>query len=140
MAIYDTDLMEDFVTEYVSVVLRNFPNYHTSFKVNNTSILMYVNYNARSKQRSISIQTSEGFVLLPKTFVKQDRRCELNFNAELEGLDYYVTLKPINEGKAFDDSYDYLNWDEDFTLCFVGYDYSLTERLNRNIRIALVGN
>lgn len=140
MAIYDTDLREDFVTEYVSVDLRNFPNYHTSFKVNNTSILMYVNYNARSKQRSISIETSEGFVLLPKTFVKQDRRCELNFNAELEGLDYYVTLKPINEGKIFDDSYDYLNWDDDFTLCFVGYDYSLTERLNRNIRIALVGN
>lgn len=140
MAIYDTDLREYFVTEYVSVVLRNFPNYHTSFKVNNTSILMYVNYNARSKQRSISLETSEGFVLLPKTFVKQNRRCELNFNAELEGLDYYVTLKPINEGKVFDDSYDYLNWDNDFTLCFVGYDYSLTERLNRNIRIALVGN
>lgn len=137
---YDTTLYDDFITTYTNVTLRDFPNYHTTFKVNNTSILMYVNYNARSKQRSISLETGEGFILLPKTFVKQDRRCELNFNAELEGLDYYITLKPINEGKTFDDSYDYLNWSNDFTLCFVGYDYSLTERLNRNIRIALVGN
>lgn len=140
MSFYDIDLREDFVTDYTSVELRNFPNYHTTFKVNSVTLIMYVNYNARNKQRSISLETLDGYVLLPKTFVKQGRRCELNFNAELEGLDYYVTLKTLNEGKTFDDGYDYLNWSNDFSLCFVGYDYSLTERLNRNIRIALVGN
>ena len=140
MSIYDVDLNEDLVTEYVTVELRDFPNYHTTFKVNSDTLIMYVNYNARNKQRSISLETLDGYILLPKTFVKQSRRCELNFNAELEGLNYYVTLKPLNEGKTFDDSYDYLNWSNDFSLCLVGYDYSLTERLNRNIRIALVGN
>ena len=140
MSIYDVDLNEDFVTEYVTVGLRDFPNYHTTFKLNSVTLIMYVSYNARSKQRSISLETLDGYILLPKTFVKQGRRCELNFNAELEGLNYYLTLKPLNEGKTLDDGYDYLNWSNDFSLCFVGYDYSLTERLNRNIRIALVGN
>ena len=140
MSTYDTSLYDDFITTYTDVVLLNLPNYHTTIKVNNVTIVMYVNYNARSKQRTISLETLDGYILLPKTFVKQERRCELNFNAELEGLDYYVTLKPLNEGKTFDDGYDYLNWSNDFSLCFVGYDYSLTERLNRNIRIALVGN
>lgn len=140
MSTYDTSLYDDFITTYTNVVLLNLPNYHTTIKVNNVTLIMYVNYNARSKQRSISLETLDGYVLLPKTFVKQGRRCELNFNAELEGLDYYVTLRPLNEGKTFDDGYDYLNWSDDFSLCFVGYDYSLTERLNRNIRIAFVGN
>ena len=140
MSEYDTSLYDDFITTYTNVVLLNLPNYHTTIKVNNVTLIMYVNYNARSKQRSISLETLDGYVLLPKTFVKQGRRCELNFNAELEGLDYYVTLRPLNEGKTFDDGYDYLNWSDDFSLCFVGYDYSLTERLNRNIRIAFVGN
>ena len=140
MSTYDTSLYDDFITTYTNVVLLNLPNYHTTIKVNNVTLIMYVNYNARSKQRSISLETLDGYVLLPKTFVKQGRRCELNFNAELEGLDYYVTLRPLNEGKTFDDGYDYLNWSDNFSLCFVGYDYSLTERLNRNIRIAFVGN
>lgn len=140
MSEYDTSLYDDFITTYTNVVLLNLPNYHTTIKVNNVTLIMYVNYNARSKQRSISLETLDGYVLLPKTFVKQGRRCELNFNAELEGLDYYVTLRLLNEGKTFDDGYDYLNWSDDFSLCFVGYDYSLTERLNRNIRIAFVGN
>ena len=140
MSTYDTSLYDDFITTYTNVVLLNLPNYHTTIKVNNVTLIMYVNYNARSKQRSISLETLDGYVLLPKTFVKQGRRCELNFNAELEGLDYYVTLRPLNEGKTFADGYDYLNWSDDFSLCFVGYDYSLTERLNRNIRIAFVGN
>lgn len=140
MTAYDTSLYDDFITTYTDVVLLNLPNYHTTIKVNNVTIIMYVNYNARIKQRTISLETLDGYILLPKTFVKQGRRCELNFNAELEGLDYYVTLKPLNEGKTFDDSYDYLNWSDEFSLCFVGYDYSLTERLNRNIRIVFVGN
>ena len=140
MSTYDTSLYDDFITTYTNVVLLNLPNYHTTIKVNNVTLIMYVNYNARSKQRSMSLETLDGYVLLPKTFVKQERRCELNFNAELEGLDYYVTLRPLNEGKTFDDGYDYLNWSDDFSLCLVGYDYSLTERLNRNIRIAFVGN
>ena len=140
MAIYDTELRDDFVTTYTNVSLKDFPNYHTTFKVNGVNLIMYVNYNARNKMRSISLETLDGYVVLPKTFVKQGRRCELNFNATLEGLDYYVTLRPMIDGKVYDESFDYLSWSEDFTLCFVGYDYSLTERLNQNIRVSLVGN
>jgi hypothetical protein len=91
-------------------------------------------YNSLNKQRWISIADSYGNVLLPQTFLKYGRRCELNFNAEMSDLSYYVTLSPkdITKVRHFTDDYDYLDWSKDFRLCFVGMSQSLIERLNDN--------
>ena len=140
MSEFDVSVPDDVVTNYTSVALRNTYNYYTTFRLGSTTILMNVRYNPRNKRREISLETVDGDVLLTNTFLSYGRRCELNFNAQLNGLDYYVTLKPKNESQTFDSSFDYVDWADYFTLCFVGFDYSLTERMLRNYRIILVGN
>lgn len=140
MAEYDYNLIDDVVTNYTDIQLQNFPNYHTTIKIGGQTLIMYIKYNSRNKMRSITLNTLDGFTLLPFTFVTEGRRCELNRIAELEGFNYYVTLRQTNLGKVIDKEYDYLNWSSDFTLCFVGFDYSLIERMQINLRISLTGD
>ena len=140
MAQFDTTLRDDFITNYTSVTLVNTYNYYTSFRLGSVTLLMNVRYNPRNKRREISLETIDGEVLLTNTFVSYNRRCELNNNAVFNGLNYYVILKPIVETKTFSDDFDYINWADDFVLCFVGYDQSLVERMNVNLRVQLVGN
>ena len=140
MSAFDKDLFDDFVTDYTSVTLVNTYNYHTNFRINSTYVVMNVRYNPRNKRREISLETIDGETLLTNTFVSYGRRCELNNNAVFNGLNYYVILKPIVETKTFSDDFDYINWADDFVLCFVGYDQSLVERMNVNLRVQLVGN
>ena len=140
MSAFDKDLFDDFVTDYTSVTLVNTYNYHTNFRINSTYVVMNVRYNPRNKRREISLETIDGETLLTNTFVSYGRRCELNNNAVFNGLNYYVILKPIVETKTFSDDFDYINWADDFVLCFVGYDQSLVERMNVNLRVKLVGN
>ena len=82
----------------------------------------------------------DGDVVLPQTFLKFKKRCELNFNAELNNLDYYVTLKPKDHTKNFPEGYDYADWGDDFDMCFVGFSYQLRERLDNNLRKIKLGN
>lgn len=137
---YDIELSEEFKIEYVSVKLNDASNYHTTFKVNGVTLFMRVNYNTRNKERSIILETLNSEVVLSQTFVTYGRRCELNFNGFNNSLDYYITLKPIDQTKIFDDSYDYINWSKDFELCFVGWDSSYTNRADSNVRVYLTGN
>ena len=82
----------------------------------------------------------DGDVVLPQTFLKFKKRCELNFNAELNNLDYYVTLKPKDHTKNFPEDHDYADWGDDFDMCFVGFSYQLRERLDNNLRKIKLGN
>ena len=140
MSDFDDSLFDDFVTNYVIVPVSDNYNYKTRVRLENNLLVLDVKYNLRNKRRSLSISSVDGDVLLPYTFLDYGRRCELNFNATQIDLNYYVTLLPKSKSFVYDQSYDFLNWSDNFDLCFVGNSFDLKERLDKNIRIRLVGN
>lgn len=140
MSDFDDNLFDDFVTNYVIVPVSDNYNYKTRVRLENNLLVLDVKYNLRNKRRSLSISSVDGDVLLPYTFLDYGRRCELNFNATQIDLNYYVTLLPKSKSFVYDKSYDFLNWSDNFDLCFVGNSSDLKERLDKNIRIAFVGN
>lgn len=122
-----------------NISLSNRPTYNTTFKIDGVTIVMFCDYNIRTKRRLITLYDSEGNVLLKQTFVIFGRRCELNFNATELNLRYYVTLKPRSSNLNFD-KYDYKSWADDFTLCFIGGENEQHLKLKENLRKVLVGN
>lgn len=131
---FDYNLIDELITKYIYVSVNNDSYYTSTIVVGSVQIKLTCAYNSLNKQRWISLTDSYGNVLLPQTFLKYGRRCELNFNAEMSDLAYYVTLSPKDTTKVrhFTDDYDYLDWSNDFRLCFVGMSQSLIERLNDN--------
>ena len=131
---FDYNLIDELITKYVYVSVNNDSYYTSTIVVGSVQMKLTCAYNSLNKQRWISLTDSYGNVLLPQTFLKYGRRCELNFNAEMSDLAYYVTLSPKDTTKVryFTDDYDYLDWSKDFRLCFVGMSQSLIERLNDN--------
>ena len=140
MSDFDDNLFDDFATNYVIVPVSDNYNYKTRVRLENNLLVLDVKYNLRNKRRSLSISSVDGDVLLPYTFLDYGRRSELNFNATQIDLNYYVTLLPKSKSYVYDKSYDFLNWSDNFDLCFVGNSFDLKERLDKNIRIRLVGN
>ena len=131
---FDYNLIDELITKYIYVSVNNDSYYTSTIVVGSVQMKLTCAYNSLNKQRWISLADSYGNVLLPQTFLKYGRRCELNFNAEMSDLSYYVTLSPkdITNVKRFTDDYGYLDWSNDFRLCFVGMSQSLIERLNDN--------
>ena len=131
---FDYNLIDELITKYVYVSVNNESYYTSTIVVGSVQMKLTCAYNSLNKQRWISLTDNYGNVLLPQTFLKYGRRCELNFNAEMSDLAYYVTLSPKDTTKVryFTDDYDYLDWSKDFRLCFVGMSQSLIERLNDN--------
>lgn len=131
---FDYNLIDELITKYIYVSVNNESYYTSTIVVGSVQMKLTCAYNSLNKQRWISLTDSYGNVLLPQTFLKYGRRCELNFNAEMSDLSYYVTLSPkdITKVRHFTDDYDYLDWSKDFRLCFVGMSQSLIERLNDN--------
>ena len=131
---FDYNLVDELITKYIYVSVNNDSYYTSTIVVGSVQMKLTCAYNSLNKQRWISLTDSYGNVLLPQTFLKYGRRCELNFNAEMSDLSYYVTLSPkdITKVRHFTDDYDYLDWSKDFRLCFVGMSQSLIERLNDN--------
>lgn len=137
---FDNDLIDDYVTNYVRVAVSDIYNYRTRIRLENNLLILDVKYNIRNKKRSLSISSVDGDVLLQYTFLDYNRRCELNFNATQVDLNYYVTLIPKSKSFIYNENYDFSKWSSDFDICFVGSSYNLKERLDKNIRIKLVGN
>lgn len=137
---FDDSLIDDYTINYTKVSVSDVFNYKTRIRLENNILVLDIKYNLRNKRRSISISSVDGDVLLPHTFLDYGRRCELNFNATQIDLDYYVTLSPKSKSFVYNKLYDFSSWSTDFDLCFVGASYELKERLNKNIRIAFVGN
>lgn len=125
---------------FTSVSLSNRSKYVTSFFVEGLRVTMRCGYNTRNKMRWVILLDDNGGVLLPQTFVKYGKRCELGFLAEEHNLHYYVTLKPKNLNKIFLEGHDYLFWQSDFTLCFVGHAQEIEEEYKDLKRKHLVGN
>ena len=137
---FDDSLIDDYVINYTKATISDVFNYKTRIRLENNILVLDIKYNLRNKRRSLSISSVDGEILLPYTFLDYGRRCELNFNATQIDLDYYVTLSPKSKSFVYNKSYDFSNWSTDFDLCFVGASYELKERLDKNIRIRLVGN
>ena len=137
---FDDSLLDDYVINYTKATVSDVFNYKTRIRLENNILVLDIKYNLRNKRRSLSISSVDGEILLPYTFLDYGRRCELNFNATQIDLDYYVTLSPKSKSFVYNKDYDFSNWSTDFDLCFVGASYELRERLNKNIRIAFVGN
>ena len=137
---FDDSLVDDYTINYTKVSVSDVFNYKTRIRLENNILVLDIKYNLRNKRRSLSISSVDGDVLLPHTFLDYGRRCELNFNATQIDLDYYVTLSPKSKSFVYNKVYDFSNWSTDFDLCFVGASYELRERLDKNIRIAFVGN
>lgn len=140
MAEFDPTLKRDLETQYIKVNVSNVLNYNSKFSFSGVTFNISCGYNSRNLKRWIILTSDNGDVLLPQTFLKYGRRCELNFMSELYNLKYYVTLRPKDATKLFSDDYDYREWQKDFDLCFVGIPYSVKERLDIGIRRYLVGN
>ena len=130
----------DYALNLYIASLSNRLNYTTQFTVQSTYVGMVCNYNTRNGNRYITLINKYGDVILSQTAVKFKRRCELNINAERMNLSYYVTLKPKDQTKIFDDSYDYINWANHFDLCFVGQENELEVELEVRGREVRVGN
>lgn len=124
---------------YVNLSLSDELEYLTTVNVLNTRITMRCGYNLRLKKRWIYLTDSQGYVLLPQTFLSANKTCELNFNAEQNGLDFSVTLVRIDKGKPLPARYDYKDWSKYFTLLFLGKDVSVTEKFHKNRLNRLVG-
>ena len=137
---FDDSLIDDYVINYTKATVSDVFNYKTRIRLENNILVLDIKYNLRNKRRSLSISSVDGEILLPYTFLDYGRRCELNFNATQIDLDYYVTLSPKSKSFVYNKAYDFSDWSTDFDLCFVGSSYELRERLNKNIRIAFVGN
>lgn len=140
MSEYDFNLLEDTVVTYTNVELNNLPNYITNFIIDGFPLYMQVGYSSREKLRWIVIEDRVGNLLVPQTYISYGRRVDMNFNAHTLDLDYYITLKPKNEYNIKNNDYDYINWSDDYTICFVGTPYEITERGNTNLRVVLTGN
>ena len=136
---FDYNLIDELITKYIYVSVNNESYYTSNIVVGSVQMKLTCAYNSLNKQRWISLTDTYGNVLLPQTFLKYGRRCELNFNAEMSDLSYYVTLSPkdITKVRYFTDDYDYLDWSRNFRLCFVGMSQSLIERLDDNGYISL---
>ena len=130
----------ELLVKYTSVKTLDYPDYQSKFNLQSTQIFLRCGYNTRNKMRWVILTDSNGMVLLPQTFLKFKKRCELNFLSNQYNLNYYLTLKPKDATKKFPDDYDYLDWSKDFDMCFVGYEQSLVDKLDKNLRFVFVGN
>lgn len=126
--------------EFLNVSVSDRPKYVTTFALQGVRVTMRCGYNTRSKLRWIILLDDNGDILLPQTFLKYGRRCELGFVSNQYNLNHYVTLRPKDTSKVFPESHNYLNWSRDFNICFVGYPRDVKINSDILIRELIVGN
>lgn len=124
----------------VEISLSNSIKYRTNFSLQSSVINMQCGYNTRNKKRWIILTDRYGNTLLSQTFLNIGKVCEMNFNSELLNLDYSLVLLPKNNTKILPDNYDYVNWGDDLAIVFFGHDYLSTVKMDKNLRVVLVGN
>ena len=78
--------------EYVYVSVFNDIRYNTKVSLNGRNLTLICGYNNRSKERWVSLETSDKTVLLKRTPLIEGRVCELDPVSWNYGLDYYITL------------------------------------------------
>lgn len=133
-------MISDYFATAITTTLSNKPQYTTKISIMNKPFNLRCGYNTRNGLRWITIEDLNSKPVLSQTFMKNKKRCELNFLAERYNLDFYVTLKAKDRSKVFPEDYDYLNWADDFDLYFVGRTQEIRNRMRVNGRQLYVGN
>lgn len=119
------------------IVPLNLNSYTTTFNLDFLSVVMDVGYNERLDKRWISLTTTNGTVLLERTFLDVERRVDLNINAQLLGLNYYVTLE-LNDNYITE--VDFYNWKSQMFISFVGNRIEVKDTIYKTYREQAVGN
>ena len=125
---------------FITMSVSNKPDYSSQIGILGRQFTLTCGYNTRNKLRWISIKDTNGQPVLPQTFLKNDKLCQLNFLANRYGLSFSVTLKPKSKTKEVVVNYDYLNWSSDFDLYFIGRLQSTEDAMQVNLRKVYVGN
>ena len=126
-----------FALDVLRVKPNNLQSYRSHINIDNLDCIIEVGYNSRLKKRYISVITSNGTVLLERTFLDIGRRVDLNNNAVLLGLQYYVTLEVIG---VLEEDIDFFNWSDTFNISFVGCRTEVYNTLHIKLRNQIVGN
>lgn len=126
-----------FDLDILRITPLNLNSYTTSFNLDFLSVVMEVGYNERLDKRWISLTTTNGTVLLGRTFLDVGRRADLNINARLLGLNYYVILELIDDGRT---DLDFYNWKSQMYITFVGNRTEVQDTIYRTYREEVVGN
>ena len=125
---------------FITVSVSDKPDYSSQISLLGRQFTLTCGYNTRNKLRWISIKDTNGNPVLPQTFLKAGKICQLNFLANRYGLSFSVTLKPKSKTKEIADNYNYLNWSSDFDLYFIGRLQSTEDAMQVNLRKVYVGN
>lgn len=140
MAGFDPTVKDDAITLFHNVTLSNNLNYTTRFSIDSLLLIMTVGHTDRNSKRWITLETLDGDIVLSQTYVAWNRRCELTNLSQILGINYYLTLESKTKGLHYPNNHDYINWSNDFTLCFVGFSQELRDRLDSNFVAVAVGN
>ena len=119
---FDDNIEDDFSLKSWNVSLSNTPNYKTTSTIQGIFVNIRIGYNTRNKYRWVIITDKSGNLLLKQTFLKHKKVCQLEPVSNRYNLNHYVTLRLKDKNKKLPADYDYLNWADDFQLCFVGYE------------------
>ena len=123
---------------FITLTLENKPHYNMKTTIFGKSLNIKCGYNGRNGLRWIMITDDNNLPLLSQTFLKNKKQCQLNFLSNIYNLSFYVTLKLKDISKNIPEDYDYLEWEDDFDLFFVGCTQDLKDRLRINARSAYV--
>ena len=125
---------------FITMSVSDKPDYSSQISILGRQFTLTCGYNTRNKLRWISLKDINGSPVLPQTFLKVGKICQLNFLANRYGLNFSVTLKPKSKTKEIAVNYDYLSWSSDFDLYFIGRLQSTEDAMQVNLRKVYVGN
>lgn len=126
-----------FKMNVIKVQPLNIHTYVQNLQLDLLNVTIEVGYNERLKKRWISVKTADNTVLLRRTFLDVNRRVDLNNNATLLGLSYYIILDKKPNG--FDNK-NFLEWSDNYYISFVGVRREVNDYINNKYREIVVGN
>lgn len=133
------DYLKSYGFGFTFLSLFNDVRYNTRVSLNGRNIVVVCGYSQRTKMRWISLEASNGDVLLRRTPLTYGRECELDPIARNHDLDFVVKLSLKDKSKAIPEDYDYLNWSKDFRLVFIGLPFTSNRKMKRDLLDYLVG-
>ena len=110
------NIIDDYDVRCIRISLDDRPYYKTNIMIGNIPCLATFSYNTISNKRSVSIETTDGLLLLKDTFLAPYRRVEINTNINILGFDCYLALIPYSSS---DVPNNYLKWSDKYNLTFI---------------------
>lgn len=124
---------------FITIPVSDKPHYTSNINILGQPLKLICGYNSRNKSRWLVVTDLNNRPLLTQTFLRQNKISVFNFTANRLGLSYTVTLRPKSKDVVIPDSYDYLNWSNDFDLYFLGRLQSTEDKFEVNRRLVYVG-